>query len=152
MVSYQIDGLVLERRNTIASALKLRLFCTKPSKCKRITRITLHHYIFLHTALNTLTQNFCKQFTRKVLFVLYIMCIKWMKRKHKSQISFTWQWFEIMLWKGSLQCILRLGVRKVLPKWDHYLLQCWKGGQCWGMRWPSPSSGQRMQVGIDLAI
>ena len=29
----QIDGLVQQRRNSIADALELRLYCTKPSKC-----------------------------------------------------------------------------------------------------------------------
>ena len=30
----QIDGLMQERRNSIADALELRLFCTNPSKCE----------------------------------------------------------------------------------------------------------------------
>ena len=61
MMSYQIDGLVLERRSTITSTLKLRLPCTKPSKFKRITRITLLHNFFLHTALNAQMAKFMGQ-------------------------------------------------------------------------------------------
>ena len=30
---WQVDGLVQERRNSIANALELRLSCNKPSKC-----------------------------------------------------------------------------------------------------------------------
>ena len=33
---YHIDGLVQERRNSIANALELRLYCTNPSKYKEI--------------------------------------------------------------------------------------------------------------------
>ena len=33
---YEIDGLVQERRNSIANAMELRLSCTNPSKCKHL--------------------------------------------------------------------------------------------------------------------
>ena len=37
----QIDGLVQERRNSIANALELRLSCTKPSKWWSLIQVQL---------------------------------------------------------------------------------------------------------------
>ena len=38
---WQVDGLVQDRRNSIANALELRLSCTKSSKCYNVTGDTV---------------------------------------------------------------------------------------------------------------
>ena len=47
LAAHQIDGLVQERRNSIANAMELPLSCTNPSKCNIFTNISLQENIYV---------------------------------------------------------------------------------------------------------
>ena len=55
LIYWDIDGLVLERRNSIANALELRLSCTDPSRCSRWLRPML----MKGNGLFTLCRQYC---------------------------------------------------------------------------------------------
>ena len=50
-LQYNFDGLMIERRNSIANALELGLSCVNPSICVRNSMMPLHLH---HTAMETL--------------------------------------------------------------------------------------------------
>ena len=75
---YQTDGIVQERRNSIANALELRLSCTNPSKW----------YLIHISRPQLLSDNICGNCVGNSAFCLSLLYVTWFKYVKKCPSSY----------------------------------------------------------------